>query len=143
MASMPGYELTEPWLTEEGLPKKGIWDVVYYAGEGKGEKGCKPMPKLRRSLLQLVRFVNVVICRACNAYCDLVFMLYCINIRGVQLVSHTMHYIFFTTPTYIVQVFIEECDVQSEADKEAGVPPLLFGESFMMANQGMVINSFF
>ena len=54
MASMPGYELTEPWLTEEGLPKKGIWDVVYYAGEGKGEKGCKPMPKLRRSLLQLV-----------------------------------------------------------------------------------------
>eukprot|EP01032_Pedospumella_encystans_P009853 gene9853-11567_t len=85
MASMPGYELTEPWLTEEGLPKKGIWDVVYYAGEGKGEKGCKPMPKLRRSLLQLV--------------------------------------------------FIEECDVQSEADKEAGVPPLLFGESFMMANQ--------
>ena len=57
MASMPGYELTEPWLTEEGLPKKGIWDVVYYAGEGKGEKGCKPMPKLRRSLLQLVSFM--------------------------------------------------------------------------------------
>ena len=54
MASMPGYEPTEPWLTEEGLPKKGIWDVVYYAGEGKGEKGCKPMPKLRRALLQLV-----------------------------------------------------------------------------------------
>lgn len=54
MASMPGYELTEPWLTEDGLPKKGIWDVVYYAGEGKCKNGCKPMPKLRRSLLQLV-----------------------------------------------------------------------------------------
>ena len=54
MASMPGYELTEPWLTEDGLPRKGIWDVVYYAGEGKGKHGCKPMPKLRRSLLQLV-----------------------------------------------------------------------------------------
>ena len=54
MASMPGYELTEPWLTEDGLPKKGVWDVVYYAGEGKLKNGCKPMPKLRRSLLQLV-----------------------------------------------------------------------------------------
>ncbi len=29
--------------------------------------------------------------------------------------------------------------MQSEADKEAGVPPFLFGESFMMANQGMAI----
>ena len=54
MASMPGYELTEPWLTEAGLPTKGIWDVVYYAGEGSGKNGCKPMPKLRRALLQLV-----------------------------------------------------------------------------------------
>jgi len=62
MASMPGYELTEPWLTEEGLPKKGIWDVVYYAGEGKGEKGCKPMPKLRRALLQLVICDGVCLC---------------------------------------------------------------------------------
>jgi hypothetical protein len=54
MSPMPGYELTEPWLTEEGLPKKGIWDVVYYAGGGHGRNGCKPMPKLRRALLQLV-----------------------------------------------------------------------------------------
>jgi hypothetical protein len=54
MPPMPGYELTEPWLTEEGLPKKGIWDVVYYAGGGHGRNGCKPMPKLRRALLQLV-----------------------------------------------------------------------------------------
>jgi len=51
---MPGYELTELWLTEEGLPKKGIWDVTYYAGEGKGLKECKPMVKFRKSLLQLV-----------------------------------------------------------------------------------------
>ena len=57
MAPMPGYELTEPWLTEDGLPKKGIWDVVYYAGAGKGKHGCKPMPKLRRALLQLVSFL--------------------------------------------------------------------------------------
>lgn len=61
MASMPGYELTEPWLTEEGLPKKGIWDVVYYAGEGKLKLGCKPLPKLRRSLLQLVSVVCTVV----------------------------------------------------------------------------------
>ena len=51
-----GYELTELWLTEEGLPRKGIWDVVYYAGEGKGKTGCKPIPKLRRAMLQLVRY---------------------------------------------------------------------------------------
>ncbi|KAJ1440294.1 hypothetical protein B484DRAFT_151531 [Ochromonadaceae sp. CCMP2298] len=38
MQSMPGWELTEPWLTEEGLPKKGVWDVTYYAGEGTNKR---------------------------------------------------------------------------------------------------------
>jgi hypothetical protein len=33
-------------------------------------------------------------------------------------------------------VFIEEADLMTEADKEAGKPPLLLGESFMMANLG-------
>lgn len=34
----------------------------------------------------------------------------------------------------VYQVFIEEADLQTEADKEAGNPPILLGESFMMAN---------
>jgi hypothetical protein len=67
MSPMPGYELTEPWLTEEGLPKKGIWDVVYYAGGGHGRNGCKPMPKLRRALLQLVS-ARVVLVEWCCAF---------------------------------------------------------------------------
>ncbi len=54
MDPMPGYELTEPWLTEEGMPNKGLWNVTYYSGEGKGKKGCKPVVKLRKSMLQLV-----------------------------------------------------------------------------------------
>jgi hypothetical protein len=74
MASMPGYELTEPWLTEAGLPTKGVWDVVYYAGEGKGKNGCKPMPKLRRAMLQLV--------------CVLGLTLRCVALRCVALLSY-------------------------------------------------------
>jgi hypothetical protein len=69
MASMPGYELTEPWLTEAGLPTKGVWDVVYYAGEGKGKNGCKPMPKLRRAMLQLVCMLGLTLrCVALLSY---------------------------------------------------------------------------
>eukprot|EP00981_Chlorochromonas_danica_P004264 scaffold859_cov234-Ochromonas_danica.AAC.13 len=54
MDCMPGYELTELWMTEDGLPNKGIWAATYYAGEGKNKGGCKPMVKFRKALLQLV-----------------------------------------------------------------------------------------
>lgn len=54
MDPMPGYELTEPWLSEEGLPNKGIWNATYYSGEGKGKTGCKPVVKLRKAMLNLV-----------------------------------------------------------------------------------------
>jgi Ran GTPase-activating protein (RanGAP) involved in mRNA processing and transport len=54
MDCMPGYELTELWMTEDGMPKKGIWDCSYYAGEGKDKNGCKPAIKCRKGLLQLV-----------------------------------------------------------------------------------------
>jgi len=54
MDPMPGFELTVPWMTEEGLPHKGLFYVYYYAGEGKGKKGCKPAIRLRKSMLHLV-----------------------------------------------------------------------------------------
>jgi hypothetical protein len=54
MDVMPGYELTELWMTEDGMPKKGIWDCFYYAGEGKDKNGCKPHIKCRKGLMQLV-----------------------------------------------------------------------------------------
>jgi hypothetical protein len=76
MASMPGYELTEPWLTEAGLPTKGVWDVVYYAGEGKGKNGCKPMPKLRRAMLQLVCVLGLTLrCVALRCVALLCFLI--------------------------------------------------------------------
>jgi hypothetical protein len=53
MDCMPGYEVTELWMTEAGMPKKGIWDCTYYAGEGKELKGCKPHIKCRKGMLQL------------------------------------------------------------------------------------------
>ncbi len=52
--ALPGYELTEPWLTEEGFPCRGVWAAQYYAGEGTNEKGCKPHIKLRKAMLHLV-----------------------------------------------------------------------------------------
>lgn len=54
MDSMPGWELTQPWLTEEGLPIRGILNVTYYSGEGVGKSGCKPYVSFRKSLLNLV-----------------------------------------------------------------------------------------
>ncbi len=51
---MPGFELTEAWLKEEGVPQKGIWFGTYYSGEGMLKSGCKPVVKLRRALLQKV-----------------------------------------------------------------------------------------
>lgn len=44
----------QPWLTEEGLPTKGILQVTYYSGEGKGLHGCKPFVSFRKALLQFV-----------------------------------------------------------------------------------------
>lgn len=41
-------------MTEDGLPRKGHWGATYYAGEGKGKKGCKAHKKYRRAMLNLV-----------------------------------------------------------------------------------------
>lgn len=62
MDPMPGYELTEPWLTEEGLPKRGIWSCRYYSGEGKCLNGCRPHIGLRRAMLKLVLMNEQFIC---------------------------------------------------------------------------------
>ena len=51
---MPGWELTTPWLTEDGMPARGILMVYYFSGDGKGQKGCKPNVPFRKSLLQQV-----------------------------------------------------------------------------------------
>lgn len=59
MESMPGWELTQPWLTEEGMPMRGLLNVTYYSGEGKGKKGCKPYVIFRKALLNLVSLLVV------------------------------------------------------------------------------------
>lgn len=51
---MPGWQLTQPWLTEEGMPMRGLLNVTYYSGEGKGKKGCKAYVAFRKALLRLV-----------------------------------------------------------------------------------------
>jgi len=50
---VPGWELTQPWLTEDGLPTKGVLDVTYFSGEGKGRRGCRPNVPYRKSLSYL------------------------------------------------------------------------------------------
>lgn len=54
MESMPGWELTQPWLTEVGMPMRGLVNITYYSGEGKMKKGCRPYVSYRKSLLNLV-----------------------------------------------------------------------------------------
>ena len=48
-----GFVVTEPWMTEEGMPDKGILTLTYYSGEGEGKKGCSPHAQTRRALLAL------------------------------------------------------------------------------------------
>ena len=50
---MPGWNLTAPWLTELGLPMRGIVFVNYYSGECKQLRGCRPLVNFRKSLLHL------------------------------------------------------------------------------------------
>lgn len=55
-----GFELTMPWLTEEGLPQKGLFNVYYFGiDHGKKNKNFQPNVKLRKSMLHLVRSMLV------------------------------------------------------------------------------------
>ncbi len=51
---MPGWELTQGWMTEDGLPQRGIVNIQYFSGEGKKKFGCSPNVDFRLSLLKLV-----------------------------------------------------------------------------------------
>eukprot|EP01035_Chromulina_nebulosa_P017612 gene17612-23187_t len=51
---LPGFELVQSWLTDEGLPNRGIVNLTYFSGNGNGDKGCKPDINFRRSLFNLV-----------------------------------------------------------------------------------------
>lgn len=65
--ALSGYELTELWLTEDGLPNKGLWVATYYSGEGRNKRNCKPVTKFRKALCQLVRSVLLFDCLLLSA----------------------------------------------------------------------------
>jgi hypothetical protein len=50
----PGFEITAPWATLEGLPKKGNLGITFYSGGGEESDGCKANAVVRRALMQLV-----------------------------------------------------------------------------------------
>jgi hypothetical protein len=50
---IPGWDVTEPWFTEEGLPDHGKFAFTYYSGEGRNRSGCIPNLKLRKALTHL------------------------------------------------------------------------------------------
>ena len=43
------------WLTDEGMPKKGILTLTYYSGECANKAGCRPNVNVRKSMYNLVR----------------------------------------------------------------------------------------
>lgn len=51
---IPGWSLKETWLSEDGLPKKGVLHLTYYSGEGIGLEGCDPVWNLRAALMSCV-----------------------------------------------------------------------------------------
>ena len=50
---MPGFTLSESWMSDAGVPYRGIWHVYYYSGEGKKKRGCAPLVQFRKALLTL------------------------------------------------------------------------------------------
>ena len=49
MEPIPGFELTKPWMSEDGLPRNGIFNLTYVNNNGKGA-----LINLRKALLSLV-----------------------------------------------------------------------------------------
>jgi len=50
---IPGWDVTEPWMTEDGMPKHGKFAFTYYSGEGKNLSGCIPNVRLRKAFTVL------------------------------------------------------------------------------------------
>lgn len=59
---MPGWELTQSWLTDDGLPCRGIISIEYYSGGCKLLRGCRPYVNFRKSLLNLFLLREDEIC---------------------------------------------------------------------------------
>jgi hypothetical protein len=51
---IPGWDLSKPWLTEDGLPKKGLLSFEMFAGDGLRLESCCVDVKLRQILAALV-----------------------------------------------------------------------------------------
>jgi hypothetical protein len=51
---IPGWDLSVVWLSEEGMPKKGLLSFDMFAGDGKRLLGCCVDVKLRQMLTSLV-----------------------------------------------------------------------------------------
>ena len=50
---VPGWDVTEPWMTEVGMPDHGKFAFTYYSGEGINKLGCYPNIRLRKALTHL------------------------------------------------------------------------------------------
>ena len=61
MDATPGFEITAPWATNDGLPKKGILGLTFYSGGGGELEGCMVNKDVRRALLQFVLADEVAI----------------------------------------------------------------------------------
>jgi hypothetical protein len=51
---IPGWEVSQFWLTEDGMAKKGVFNFTFYSGEGRFLKGCEPHIPMRRAMLSMV-----------------------------------------------------------------------------------------
>ena len=60
---IPGWEVSQFWLTEDGMAKKGLFNYTFYSGEGKFLKGCEPHLPMRRAMLSMVsQFSKILFC---------------------------------------------------------------------------------
>jgi hypothetical protein len=54
MPFMPGWEVTQPWMSEDGVLKKGLFYYSYYTGEGRNLNGARADVNWRKALLKMV-----------------------------------------------------------------------------------------
>jgi hypothetical protein len=50
MEIIPGWALTSVWLTDAGLPPRGVLSLTFYTGDGQGNFGCYAHVAMRRAL---------------------------------------------------------------------------------------------
>jgi hypothetical protein len=70
MDEMPGWELTQTWMADEGMPDRGLLGLIYFSGNGSRQKECCPVVPQRKALLHLTLIEEEQMLEDIHKYAD-------------------------------------------------------------------------